>query len=158
MRAPFQVLVIPFRYTSGGLQFAVLKRSDAGWWQFVAGGGEDGESALQAAQRETREEIGLTDDGRILQLDSLAAVPKNAFAASTAWGSDIYVIPEYCFAIDTGDRALALSDEHTELCWASYEQAWRLLKWDSNRTALWELNERLKSANGSHGTSAPAPS
>jgi dihydroneopterin triphosphate diphosphatase len=157
MRAPFQVLVIPFRHTSGGLQFAVLKRSDAGWWQFVAGGGEDGESALQAAQRETREEIGLAEDGRIIQLDSQAAVPKDAFAASASWGPDIYVVPEYSFAIDTGDHALALSDEHTELCWASYEQAWRLLKWDSNRTALWELNARLKRANGAPSASAPAP-
>jgi len=43
MRALLQVLVIPFRRTESTLKFAVLKRSDADYWQFVAGGGENGE-------------------------------------------------------------------------------------------------------------------
>jgi hypothetical protein len=39
-RAPFQVLVIPFRRSADGeLEFCLLKRSDMGIWQFVAGGG-----------------------------------------------------------------------------------------------------------------------
>ena len=54
MRAPFQILVIPFRRTAAGLEFAVLRRSDADYWQFVAGGGEDDETPLQAARREAR--------------------------------------------------------------------------------------------------------
>ena len=36
-----------------------------------------------------------------------------------------------------------LSDEHTEFTWGSYELALEMLKWDSNRNALWELNFRL---------------
>ncbi len=51
MRAPFQVLVIPFRRTPGGTQFAVLRRSDTGWWQFVSGGGEDQETPAQLKTR-----------------------------------------------------------------------------------------------------------
>jgi dihydroneopterin triphosphate diphosphatase len=143
MIAPFQVLVIPFRRIPAGLEFAVLRRSDAGWWQFVAGGGEDDESPAQAAERETREEIGIAADSRLLKLDSMATVPKDCFAAAASWGPDVYVIPEYCFAVDVGDNELALSGEHTEMRWVSYEEACRLLKWDSNRNALWELNERL---------------
>jgi dATP pyrophosphohydrolase len=129
---------------ASGPEFAVLKRSDAKCWQFVAGGGEDAESPLEAATRETREEIGFPTDGHLFQLDSMATVPKDCFAAAEAWGPDIHVIPEYCFAVDVGDHRLVLSDEHAELRWASYDQAYRLLKWDSNRNALWELNERLK--------------
>lgn len=28
--------------------------------------------------------------------------------------------------------------------WCSYDDANKLLEWDSNRVALWELNQRLK--------------
>lgn len=142
MRAPFQVLVIPFRRTAAGLEFAVLKRRDDEHWQFVAGGGEEGETPLQAAERETKEEVGIT--AAVMRLDSLATVPKHCFAAADSWGPDVYVIPEYCFAVEVGDSVLILSREHTESQWVSHEHACRLLKWDSNRNALWELNERLK--------------
>lgn len=144
MRAPFQVLVIPYWHTAKGYEFAVLKRSDTGWWQFVAGGGEDDETPLQAAVRETKEEIGINAAGKLMKLDSCNTVPKDAFAAAEAWGPDVYVVPEYCFAVETPDNEFALSGEHTEMRWASYDEACRLLKWDSNRNALWELNERLK--------------
>jgi len=144
MRAPFQVLVILYRRTRDGLRFGVLRRADAGWWQFVSGGGEDNESPLQAAVRETREEVGILADGSLLALDSKATIPKACFPAAASWGPDVYVVPEHCFAVEVGDRELLLSGEHTEARWLSYEQAASLLKWDSNRNALWELNERLR--------------
>ena len=141
MRAPFQVLVIPFHQTASTLKFAVLRRSDADYWQFVAGGGEDGETPIQAAQRETKEEVGITGD--LTQLDSLSTVPKDSFAAADSWGENVYVIPEHCFAVHASNADICLSPEHTEFQWLSYEKAYRLLKWDSNRNALWELNQRL---------------
>lgn len=141
MRAPFQVLVIPFRHTKVGLEFAVFQQSDAGWWQFVAGGGEDDEQPVQAAERETQEETGLV--GKMISLDSRFSVPKDCFAAADSWGDEVFVIPEYCFAVDAGSCDIALSSEHTECRWVDYDRAGELLKWDSNRNALWELNERL---------------
>ena len=146
MRAPFQVLVIPFRCTAARVEFAVLKRSDAGYWQFVAGGGEDDETPLKAAQREIKEEIGIDASDRIIRLDSMATVPRTYFAAADSWGGDIFVIPEHCFAVDVGKDVLTVSREHTELRWVGYEEAMSLLEWDSNRNALWEVNERLKKA------------
>lgn len=44
-RAPYQVLVIPFDDTRD-LRVAVLRRADMDVWQFVAGGGEEGETPL----------------------------------------------------------------------------------------------------------------
>ena len=41
MRAPFQILAIPYRYKNGIPYFCVLRRSDSNLWQFIAGGGED---------------------------------------------------------------------------------------------------------------------
>ncbi|MCD4702600.1 MAG: NUDIX pyrophosphatase [Candidatus Aegiribacteria sp.] len=145
MRAPFQVLVILFRCRAAGLEFAVLKRSDSDHWQFVAGGGEDSETPIQAAQRETQEEVCV--EGKFIQLDSMSTVPKDCFTDAGSWGDDVYVIPEYCFAVDAGNSDVSLSREHSEFQWVTYEQACSLLKWDSNRTALWELNERLKASN-----------
>ncbi len=95
MRAPFQVLAIPYRRTMAGPEFAVLKRSDADYWQFVAGGGEVSESPVEAAHRETQEEIGVTGD--VMRLDSTATIPNNCFGDADSWGRDVYVIPEYCF-------------------------------------------------------------
>ncbi len=40
-----------------------------------------------------------------------------------------------------------LSHEHIELKWECFENADSLLNWDSNKTALWELNERLLQTN-----------
>lgn len=142
MRAPYQVLVLPFRLTATSPEFAVLKRRDDGNWQFVAGGGEDNETPLQAAQRETQEEIGLA--GEMIKLDSLSTVPKDCFAAADSWGPEVYVIPQYCFAVNAGDTEPVLSQEHAEIKWLPYRQAYEILKWGSNRNALWELNERLK--------------
>jgi len=42
------------------------------------------------------------------------------------------------------DFTIAISPEHTSYRWLSYDEAARLLRWDSNKTALWELNERLR--------------
>jgi dATP pyrophosphohydrolase len=142
VRAPFQILVIPFRLTEAGPEFAVFKRSDADYWQFVAGGGEDDENPEQAARRETEEETGLV--GALTPLDSFSTVPKSCFAGADSWGPGIFVIPQHCFAIDAGSCDIVLSKEHTKYRWVRFEEASRLLKWDSNRNALWELNERLK--------------
>ena len=143
MRAPYQVLIIPFRHTVTGLAFAVLKRSDSDAWQFVSGGGEDSETLIQSAEREMREEVSFDVDGRLIRLDAKATIPATVFEDVANWGDDVYVIPEYSFAIDVKDAVLVLSAEHDELRWLLYEQARALLSWDSNRTTLWELNERL---------------
>lgn len=152
MRACFQVLVIPYRYRSDQYEFAVLRRNDADYWQFVAGGGEEGETPIQAARREAGEEAGIDADGAFTALDSMAAIPKESFADAEFWPADVYVIPEYCFATEVGEADLHLSGEHAESRWLIYDEAHRMVKWDSNRTTLWELNERLKDGNiaGTH--------
>lgn len=46
-RAPYQVLVIPFVLKEHGIEYGILKRSDVGYWQAIAGGGEMGETPQQ---------------------------------------------------------------------------------------------------------------
>lgn len=142
MRAPFQVLVIPFRRQEGRFEFCTLQRADDQAWQAVAGGGEDGDSPYSAAFREVEEELGLVADV-MAKLDTISSIPKKYFAANATWGSSMYIIPEYAFAVDCTGQALTLSDEHTDLAWSSYDVAQSLYTYDSNKTALWELHERL---------------
>jgi dATP pyrophosphohydrolase len=146
-RAPLQVLVLPFRRRSNGvIEYAVFRRADAGArWQGIAGGAEQGESAEQAARREMAEEAQIPRDGALLPLDATASVPAVHFAARKTWGPDVYVVTERSFGVQVSDgHTIALSDEHLEYRWLTYEAAAALLTWDSNKTALWELNERLR--------------
>jgi len=146
-RAPFQVLVLPYRLNNGGeAEFAVFKRSDDGYWQFIAGGGEANENPIETARRETWEESGLSKESDFVRLDSMATVPVEYVAGTFLWGDDIFVVPEHAFAVDAGQQTIRLSDEHTEYAWCGFQDAMGKLKWDSNRNALWELNERLERA------------
>lgn len=65
-------------------------------------------------------------------------------AQRKAWGSDIFVVPEYSFGAEVESEDIRPSDEHVGFEWVSYEEAQGQLKWDSNKTALYELDCRLK--------------
>ncbi len=56
MRAPYQVLIFPYIKTDDSIQYAIFNRSDYGYWQGIAGGGEDGEIPIESAKREAFEE------------------------------------------------------------------------------------------------------
>jgi dATP pyrophosphohydrolase len=144
-RAPFQVLVIPYRrHLDGRIEYAVLQRSDSTTWQFIAGGGENSETPVEAAVREAHEEAFVSEGAKLMQLDSIASVPRSAFPDATHWPADLYVVPEHCFAVDVSGHEMAISAEHTSFEWFDYEHARQRLTWQSNRNALWELSERLR--------------
>jgi dATP pyrophosphohydrolase len=144
-RAPFQVLVYAC-YPTQDSEFAylLLKRSDEGWWQGIAGGGEDSETPLEDAKRETLEETGIPKDSRFLQLITVLPIPATEFRYSHLWGRKVCVIPQYCFGVLPKEKKIVLSSEHTDYKWLMYEEAYRLMKYEDNKIALWELDERLK--------------
>ena len=51
MRAAYNVLVLPFLYDGGNILYCIFKREDLNIWQFIAGGGEEGETPMVAAHR-----------------------------------------------------------------------------------------------------------
>jgi|SRR5688572_2648099 len=146
MRQPFQILVIPFRRVHCGFEFAALRRSDGDYWQGIAGGGEDGESPEDAAKREADEEAGIPVTAPFFRLQTTSSIPVHNFGDRSFWPTDLLVIPEFSFAVDCTDLELTISSEHVEAYWGGYRDVYARLKWDSNRTALWELQERLISA------------
>lgn len=142
-RAPFQVLVFPFKKTNAELLYGVFSRNDNAKWQGIAGGGEGSETPIQAARRESLEESGIPNSCCFIQLQASSSVPVSYFRDSHLWGDDLYVIPEYSFGVDVTGVETTLSAEHDFIRWERYEDALALLCYDSNRTALWELNQRL---------------
>ncbi len=142
-RAPFQVLVLPYRKAAGTFEFAVFRRSDYACWQGIAGGGEDGESPLDAAKREAFEEAGISRIGAFLALQASCTVPVIFFQDDGTWDPALYVIREHSYGADCTGQELVLSDEHKAAEWLPYAEASARFTYDSNRTALWELNQRL---------------
>ena len=86
------------------------------------------------------EEGGIAIDN-IISLKSMCHIPVEIFPRRHlyGWSDDMYVIPEYSFGFECTDE-LVLSHEHTELVWLPYKEARERLQWDSNKTALYELN------------------
>ena len=139
MREPYQILSIPYRIVNGIPLFCVFRRTDSNYWQFIAGGGENGETPIEAVKRETIEEIGV-EPINIKQLTCIAYVPAEVIAESRRqhWNKNVYVIPEYSFAFQC-DLEPVLSNEHNEYKWLTYDEARKLLKWDSNKVAMYEI-------------------
>ena len=141
-RREFQVLVFPFRKCGkASYQYAIFKRKDSEYWQAIAGGGNSGESFLEAAKKEAMEEGGIAGSYDYFVLETINSVAIHHFTEPTPEGK--YVINEHCFAVDCAETEIVLSPEHSEYRWADYKTAEKMLHWDSNRTALWELDQRI---------------
>jgi dATP pyrophosphohydrolase len=144
-RAPFQALVFPYRQAeSGAFEYALFYRADEGFWQGIAGGGEDDEAPPAAARREAFEEAGIPIDVPLLHLDTVISVPVTAFRDSYLWGDDVFVVPQYCFGVQVQNHPITLSCEHAEFRWLAYDQAYQLVRYDGDRVALWELDQRVR--------------
>ncbi len=129
MRVPYQILVIPYITQSDGVYFLIGKRADQQVWQFIAGGGEEHEQPPQTAGRELREETGLAPL-TLIQLDSMAMIPKDVFRDHIHWPQDVLVIPEYAFAAEVAHQDMTPSQEHLALKWVTYDDAMALLRYN----------------------------
>jgi len=146
-RAPFQVLVLPYKISvSGEIKFAIFLRSDGNFWQGISGGGEDDETPIETAKRECMEEAKISGHFSFIPLDNINSIPLSNFKDRFLWGENVFVIPEHSFGVDIGDHKIEISSEHKKFQWVTYAEALIMLEFDSNKTALWELNQRILSA------------
>lgn len=146
MRAPYQILTILYKRENNRILYSIFYRNSHPIWQFISGGGENNEDPVETVIREINEETSLVVEKRnIEQLDSKTTIPVLNITGEYTWGPNVYVVTEYSYAIEIkGEYGnIQLSNEHKEYKWVEYDEALKKLKYDSNKTALWELNEKL---------------
>lgn len=145
MRTPFQVLVILYRKINEEIEYALFFRKKLNICQFVSGGWEDEKKPIETVVRELREEtqIKITKED-VVELASKSTIPVLNITGEFTWGKDVYVVYEHTFAVNVQYSEIVISDEHKGFNWLKYEEAMEKLRFDSNKNALWELNEKLK--------------
>ncbi len=144
MRLPYQILIIPYKRDSEDFKFLILKRSDFDFWQWVSGGGESEDNGvLNTIIRELKEEINVSvDPEKIIKLESRNTIFEDEPLKYK--NKNITVLPEYAFGVELKEDEIKISKEHKEYKWVTKEEAERLLKYDSNKTALSELNKLIR--------------
>lgn len=143
MRKPKQVLVFLYRKNENGVyEYCIFYRKKIQFWQGLSGGVENDESLIETVNREVFEETGIIVND-IYQLSTVSSIPVVDVTGEFLWGKDIYVVPEYSFGVPLENYDIHLSSEHKEYKWCLFDEAYEELKFDSNKTALWELNQRL---------------
>ena len=133
------VSVYGFRLTARGPEYLLLRRRAGldhlgGTWQAIHGGIEPGETAVQAARREAREETGLEP----VSLWALDYVEVHYQPHQDA----LRVVP--CFAAQfPADTQPRLGPEHEAYAWLALEGALRRVLWRGQREALRTLHRTI---------------
>lgn len=141
-RQPLQILAFPFYRNGDKVEYCLFEREDKKVWQGIAGGVDCGEIPDKAALREAYEEAGI-EQGKLIVLESIATMP-SVEVKKYFLEDNILIVKETAYGIEVKSKAIVLSNEHSRYEWLEYEDAYSRLLWDSNRTALWELNYRIQ--------------
>ena len=136
-----------FTETADRREYLLLRRvaSHGGFWQSVTGSLEDGETHLDAAAREVREETGVAClPGDLIQLGLV-----NTFEIAPQWRSKyapgVTHNEEVCFALSVLQRDVRTDPlEHDDYTWASFAAASAMVYWESTRRALAEVEKLLE--------------
>lgn len=149
MRDHKNVLVLLYKRdrSSGDVYYCIMKRADIkDCWQFVAGGVEIGETIMEAAKRELLEETGVSEYLNFIQLDSVCSVPGYCFKKDFRinWPKTVFVVQCNAFGVEIPCEKIKLSEEHLEFRWLPYNIAYDFLRYDYDKTTLWELDQRIK--------------
>ena len=142
-KIPVSVLVV---IHTADLQALLLERADhPGYWQSVTGSCEAGETLLETALREVREETGL--DARRYKLSDWQT--QNIYEIYPQWryryAPDVTHNTEHVFGLQLPHPVeIQLSPrEHLNFQWLAWQDAAEKVFSSSNRAAILELPQRL---------------
>ncbi len=133
------VEVCVFSLTADRPSYLLMRRSESeqlypGLWQYITGSIEPGETAVEAALREMREETGF-EPRRFWIVPFVNSLYDRA--------KDIVeMLPVFCAQVDAG-LVPKLSSEHSVCDWLPYPEAHRRLIWPGQREGLTIVHEYI---------------
>jgi 8-oxo-dGTP pyrophosphatase MutT (NUDIX family) len=115
-RRAFSVAVFCRRTTGADVgKVLLIRHKRLGTWLPVGGELKDGETPLQAAERELREETGLS--GRfVTQFDAVDGAPSGLMAYEEHPAGTKGTHLNFCFVVDVDDSAVRPNEEFDEFC------------------------------------------
>jgi 8-oxo-dGTP pyrophosphatase MutT (NUDIX family) len=131
-----------------GLEFLQLRRAKEplrGSWQPIMGHVEAGETAVQTAKREAKEEVGLAGSG-ILGLWQLEQVHPFYIASS----DEIVMSPRFVAEVGLTWKPV-LNSEHSEFRWVQESKVGEMFVWPGQRAAIAEAGRVLRGDVGEEG-------
>ena len=126
--------VVLIRKGSTNDLFLLLKRkhAPAGAWTYVAGKIEPGETAVQAAIRETAEETGLT-----IKTLSSADLCEQFYETDN---DSLWIAPVFVGFV-AEESEVTLNDEHSEYRWCTVEECMELLTFPGTRRIVETIHQ-----------------
>ena len=113
----------------------LLKRTEekGGFWQPVSGGIDPEETALQTVAREVREETGIDNFVRVIDLE-------HTFTYRTDKDGVMMDMRDICFAIEVeAMKEISLSEEHVEYRWCNLKEAEEFFRWEPGLEGMKKL-------------------
>lgn len=128
---------IVFRRLNSQIQFLLLKASNGGHWSPPKGHVEPGEDDLMTAYRETQEEVGYDKS-------DIKIVPDfRKELTYIAWNLPKVTVLYLAELLDP-ERAVSVSDEHTEYQWQCVDEACRLAGFADLQAVLREADSFVR--------------
>jgi 8-oxo-dGTP pyrophosphatase MutT (NUDIX family) len=135
---------IVYRYSSKGLEILILKPNPEPGrntdYYVITGGVEVNEQPVEAAKRETHEEVGISPI-------NIVDLHKTIFYTDK-YSKIEYV--EHCFAIEIGDTPPTLNEEHIEYKWVTLDTFANSIWWEGDKTKLNEIIEAFSKVIAKH--------
>ncbi len=115
---------------------ALSHRAKKDYWDFPKGHIEEGETELETAKREVREETGISD------LNFIEGFKESIKYFFQHQGKKIFKVVVFYLA-ETKEKEVRISFEHKGFKWVSFEEALSLLSFKNNKEVLKKANEFL---------------
>jgi dihydroneopterin triphosphate diphosphatase len=141
-----QVECIVFRRNENKIQFLLLKRikEKGGFWQPITGDVENTDkNIISAALRELEEETNIKQHDIIHTFENIYSFEMTKHYLTN---KNIPTITEHVFGFEIKPRTKIIItnntyQEHEKIKWVTFEEAIKLLKWDSNKKGFEILNK-----------------